>query len=126
MRQILIMGALALVLGACEETLTADEQARMPNDQQIQIVASSQNQSVAQVRDYYIQCVKEGGRGIIGGFGQPACEKGTPDAGQSCTRESDCEGFCLAATNTCSAQNPLFGCHEILTDQGQMATICVD
>ncbi len=123
-----MISALAIVLGACEEPpeLSAEEQARMHSDEQIKIVASSQNMSEAEVREFYLQCVKEGGKGIIGGFGQPSCEKTTADAGKSCSKESDCEGFCLAETKSCAPQNPLFGCYDVLTEAGTKATICVD
>ncbi len=126
MRFAIFASVFFLTIAACEEDLTADEQARMPNEDQIRIAAESTNQSINEVREFYYQCVKEGGRGIIGGAGQPSCEKKTPDAGKSCSKESDCEGFCLAETKTCSSQSPFFGCHEVLTEEGQVVTVCVD
>lgn len=72
-------------------------------------------------------CERRGGiwgrGGAGGGF---TCITRTRDAEKSCRRESDCEGFCLARSGTCSPFTPFLGCHEVLTDTGVRATVCVD
>lgn len=55
-----------------------------------------------------------------------ACVFSTRDAGKQCTRESQCEGVCLARSGTCSPIKPLFGCNEILQDNGARVTLCLD
>ncbi len=126
MRFILSVLCLSFLLFACEEESVENFPGEMPSDEQMKIVSEQNGMSLDEVREFYENCAREGGKGIIGGFGQPACEKSTPDAGQSCSKESDCEGFCMADTKTCAAQNPLFGCHDILTETGEKVAICVD
>ena len=79
------------------------------------------------VRQSQAQCEARGGiwgrGGAGGGF---LCFQRTRDAEQSCRRESDCESFCLARSGTCAPITPFFGCHEVLTDTGARATVCVD
>ncbi|PRY24917.1 hypothetical protein CLV78_10290 [Aliiruegeria haliotis] len=48
------------------------------------------------------------------------------DANQACTTGADCEGLCLARSKTCAPAVPLFGCHEVIMDNGQLATNCLD
>ena len=50
----------------------------------------------------------------------------TRDGGKSCKRERDCEGLCLARSRTCAPIQPLFGCNDILQDNGVMVTLCID
>jgi hypothetical protein len=64
-----------------------------------------------------------GGAASRGGF---VCFRPTRDANQSCRRDSDCESFCLASTRICAPVKPLFGCHDVLTESGARATVCVD
>lgn len=72
-------------------------------------------------------CLAAGGRVDTGGlFPGELCFRPTGDAGQSCSRESDCEGFCLAETRTCAPVTPMFGCTPILDEDGQEVTICMD
>ena len=61
--------------------------------------------------------------GISGGL---ICIETTGDGGKHCTNGSQCEGLCLARSNSCSPIKPLFGCHDIITDNGGKATICID
>ena len=63
---------------------------------------------------------------LAGAFMQYLCIKPTPDAGQSCRKESDCNSFCLAETKTCAPVTPMFGCQLILLEDGTEAEICVD
>lgn len=55
-----------------------------------------------------------------------ACVFQTRDGGERCSRESDCEGACLARSGTCSPIRPLFGCHEVLQNDGRRVTLCID
>lgn len=54
------------------------------------------------------------------------CVFSTKDAGKKCTRESQCEGQCLARSGTCSPLRPLLGCNEILQDNGARVTQCIE
>lgn len=73
------------------------------------------------------RCERGGGiwgrGGAGGGF---VCFQRTRDANQSCTRESDCQSFCLARSRTCAPLVPFLGCHDVLTDNGTRAMVCVD
>ncbi|PCD77406.1 hypothetical protein [Pseudothioclava arenosa] len=70
-------------------------------------------------------CEADGGIWSSGAFGS-ICARRTKDANQSCRKESDCEGVCLARSMTCAPVRPLLGCNEVLTDAGTRATLCVD
>jgi len=68
-----------------------------------------------------------GGRIVHGGMsGLPLCVRPTGDAGQSCTQISDCEGYCLAKTNSCAPEAPMYGCFEVLLAPGDPVTVCLD
>ncbi|GLS88300.1 hypothetical protein GCM10010873_32740 [Cypionkella aquatica] len=72
-------------------------------------------------------CVKSGGRwSVAGKSGGMTCVRMLRDAGKSCRKQSDCEGSCLARSNTCAPITPLFGCNEILQNDGAMVTLCID
>lgn len=72
-------------------------------------------------------CTKHGGAWSGAGFeGSMACVHLTKDAGKSCRKESDCEGYCLARSGTCAPAKPMFGCNDILQDNGVMVTLCID
>lgn len=74
-----------------------------------------------------IQCGKKGGSWVVvGKTSAQACVKPTRDAGQRCSRKSDCDGLCLARSATCAPVKPLFGCNEILQDNGLRVTLCID
>ncbi len=55
-----------------------------------------------------------------------ACVKITKDSGKQCRKSSDCQGSCLARSMTCAPYDPLFGCNEILQDDGVRVTLCID
>lgn len=74
-----------------------------------------------------LACEKK--RGKWSGIGKGdarACVFQTKDAGKQCDRESQCDGVCLARSGTCSPYKPLFGCNEILQDNGARVTLCLD
>lgn len=74
-----------------------------------------------------IACERRGGvwstaAGGIASF----CQTPLRDAGKACTQAGDCEGQCLARSRSCAPVAPLFGCHEILNDFGQVLTECIN
>ena len=74
-----------------------------------------------------LACVKKGGQWAVAGkAGGMSCVRMMRDAGKSCRKKSDCEGDCLARSNSCAPIAPLFGCNEILQDNGAMVTLCID
>jgi hypothetical protein len=54
------------------------------------------------------------------------CVKRTRDSSKGCSASGQCEGACLARSRSCSPVTPLVGCHDVLTDSGKRATVCVD
>lgn len=52
------------------------------------------------------------------------CYKDLPDANQPCSTSRDCAGLCFARSRTCTPVEPLFGCHQILSQDGLMQTVC--
>lgn len=72
-------------------------------------------------------CARSGGRMMASGIANArTCIHETRDSGKQCRRSTECEGDCLARSGTCAPARPLFGCHEILMDGGQRATLCRD
>jgi len=73
-------------------------------------------------------CVRSGGRYGPRGTGSRsyACFTTPRDAGKSCSKASDCSSACLARSLSCAPLQPLFGCHEVLTDRGARVTQCLD
>lgn len=72
-------------------------------------------------------CEKRGGLwSATGKSGVMACVKRTRDFGKSCSRDRDCEGACLARSRSCAPITPLFGCHDVLQDDGRQVTLCLD
>ncbi|RYI09349.1 MAG: hypothetical protein EON48_14090 [Acetobacteraceae bacterium] len=77
--------------------------------------------------DQQLACEKKKGRWARIGKGEArACVFQTRDAGKRCTKESQCDGVCLARSGTCSPFKPLYGCNEILQDNGMRVTLCLD
>lgn len=75
-----------------------------------------------------VACEKKRGHvwSKAGTSGASACIKLTRDSGKRCTAGGDCEGECLARSGTCAPYTPLFGCNEILQDNGSRVTLCLD
>ena len=72
-------------------------------------------------------CVKRGGLWVHAGKSIAfTCVKLTRDSGKQCRRDSDCQGACLERSMTCAPHDPLFGCNEILQDDGARVTLCID
>jgi hypothetical protein len=76
--------------------------------------------------DLQLACEKKKGKWSKVGKGELyACVYRTKDGGKQCERESQCEGVCLARSKTCSPFKPLYGCNEILQDNGAQVTLCL-
>jgi hypothetical protein len=74
-----------------------------------------------------LACEKKGGTWFkIGNGGKRACVRQTKDAGKRCERESQCDSVCLARSNTCAPFKPMYGCNEILQDNGARVTLCLE
>lgn len=75
----------------------------------------------------YLACEKRGGAFVIvGKSGAFGCQTRTRDAGRSCRNSLDCEGSCLARSRSCAPIQPLFGCNDILQDDGRRVSLCID
>ena len=73
------------------------------------------------------ECEATGGSFSPGGESQGlVCRRTPPDAGKQCRSQSDCSTQCLARSGTCAPIDPLFGCNEVLSDQGQRVTLCIE
>lgn len=79
-----------------------------------------------QKSDKQIACEKKKGQWSRVGSSSHTCIFTTKDSGQSCTNGTQCEGDCLARSGTCSPIRPLLGCNEILQDDGNRVTLCID
>ncbi len=74
-----------------------------------------------------LACSKQGGDWIsVSREGGKACVQPAKDAGKSCRKKSDCDGECLAKSRSCAPVLPLFGCNDILQNDGSMVTLCID
>lgn len=74
-----------------------------------------------------LACEKKGGKWFkIGKGDKRACVRQTKDAGKRCERESQCDSVCLARSGTCAPFKPMYGCNEILQDNGARVTLCLD
>ena len=74
-----------------------------------------------------IACEKGRGAWVAAGTtGTMSCQTPQRDGGQQCTRDSDCDGQCLARSQTCAPFAPLFGCNDVLQDNGQRVTLCIE
>ncbi len=73
-----------------------------------------------------LACERKRGNWVIAVGTLKACVFPTRDSGKRCERESQCEGVCLARSGTCSPVKPLYGCNEILQDNGARVTLCLE
>lgn len=72
-------------------------------------------------------CERQGGNwGLAAGKAAYVCYRQTRDANRHCTSSRDCEGMCLARSQTCSPVEPFFGCHEVLSSGGVPQTLCIE
>lgn len=74
-----------------------------------------------------LACEKKKGRWARVGRGEGrACVFQTRDSGKRCERESQCDSVCLARSGTCAPFKPMYGCNEILQDNGMRVTLCIE
>ncbi len=74
-----------------------------------------------------IRCLKSGGLwATAGDTGAKACVLRTRDGGKACSKQTQCEGLCLARSRSCAPITPMFGCNEILQADGREVTLCLD
>ncbi|MEJ1990615.1 MAG: hypothetical protein P8X50_02585 [Maritimibacter sp.] len=62
-----------------------------------------QGRSASQLSDQREDCEADGGQFVTAGLGGLTCVRPTSDAGQSCSRDSDCEDLCLADAGPANA-----------------------
>lgn len=112
-RRGLIIACLSLALMACQEDGPR---------------ASSETSDVPDpLAEFRESCERTGGRwGNSSGDVLFTCFRDTRDANQQCRADSDCEDVCLARSRTCAPVTPFLGCHQVLTDGGQVATQCTN
>ncbi len=74
-----------------------------------------------------IKCQKRGDlwQSIGGGAGH-TCVRKTRDGGKACEREGQCDGQCLARSRTCAPFDPLWGCNEVLQEDGRRVSLCLN
>ncbi len=72
-------------------------------------------------------CVQDGGRwGKAGDTGAMACFQSMKDAGKTCNKESDCSSQCLARSRSCAPFWPMFGCTDIIQNDGAVVQLCLN
>lgn len=70
-------------------------------------------------------CEKSKGMWAASDAGGNVCVHKTRDGGKVCHRKSDCQGECLARSNTCAPIMPLMGCNDVLQANGSEVTLCL-
>ena len=109
MRQLVLIAA--LVLAACQTE-------RAPDLEPV---------GEAKVAAERAACEEQGGTFAPAGKAQALTCFTTPrDAGQQCSKATDCDSACLARSRTCAPIRPLFGCQDILNSAGVRLTQCID
>jgi hypothetical protein len=74
-----------------------------------------------------LACQRRGGQWArIGEGNARSCLRRTRDAGKRCDADRDCQGVCLARSGTCAPVDPLFGCNEVLQDDGRRMNLCLN
>ena len=72
-------------------------------------------------------CIAEGGRwGKAGTSSAMACFRPANDAGKTCTAQSDCTTQCLARSGSCAPFWPIFGCTEVIQNDGSVVQLCLE
>ncbi|KEO60918.1 hypothetical protein [Thioclava indica] len=116
MRALFIIMAVGLALTGCKplEGLSgADQSTQLP-------LVGQEKQDVSK-----FNCLAKGGSWAQyqGGY---FCQHRTKDGGKFCRSGSDCEGVCLARSQSCAPVKPLQGCNDILTEAGYPMNACVN
>jgi hypothetical protein len=55
-----------------------------------------------------------------------ACLRPSRDAGKSCAKESDCTSQCLARSRSCAPFWPIFGCSDVIQNDGRVVQLCLE
>lgn len=72
-------------------------------------------------------CLAKGGRWeLAGNTGANLCVVPTKDAGKSCSKESDCSSQCLARSRSCAPFWPIYGCSDVIQDNGAVVKLCIE
>lgn len=72
-------------------------------------------------------CIAEGGRwGKAGTSSAMACFRPAKDAGKACNAQSDCTTQCLARSGSCAPFWPIFGCTEVIQNDGSVVQLCLE
>lgn len=72
-------------------------------------------------------CIQSGGRwGAAGTSGAQTCFRPASDAGKSCSIQSDCSTQCLARSRSCAPFWPIFGCTEVVQNNGAVVRLCLE
>ena len=101
-----------------EVEAAATEPAPKPDLTEVPVTPKSEQQ---------LACEKKKGRWAKVGKGEGrACVFTTKDSGKRCEKESQCDSVCLARSGTCAPFKPMYGCNEILQDNGARVTLCLD
>lgn len=88
--------------------------------------AETAPQTWPQVSPERALCEKSGGQWAENsGSSGWVCVRRTRDSDKFCRKKSDCQGECLARSNTCAAIAPLMGCDDILQSNGTEVTLCL-
>jgi putative hemolysin len=111
------------------ETTSLDTPAAQPAPapDEAALAVPEATEEVAPASPEEVRCLATGGTWAAAGqSGAKACVTLTRDGGKACTRQSQCEGYCLARSGTCAPITPMFGCNDILQDDGREVTLCLD
>lgn len=83
--------------------------------------------SQAPISPEEVACRAKGGQwGKAGKLAAMTCYIPSKDAGKSCTKQSDCSSQCLARSKTCAPIWPIFGCSDVLQNDGALVKLCID
>lgn len=103
---------------AAEPAASPAEPAPQPDMAETPVTPKSEKQ---------LACEKKKGRWAkVGSGDKRACVFQTKDAGKRCEKESQCDSVCLARSGTCAPFKPMYGCNEILQDNGMRVTLCLE
>ncbi|MFM2390982.1 MAG: hypothetical protein RLZZ437_2537 [Pseudomonadota bacterium] len=115
------------VVEVAEPTAESDAASEDPTPEEPAAVEEPEAIDPALQTPQAIACTRQGGVWSRIGQGEArACLRQTRDAGKRCDSDRDCQGVCLARSGTCAPVDPLFGCNEVLQDDGRRMTLCLN
>lgn len=90
-------------------------------------IPAAPNASQVPISPEEAACRAKGGQWAKAGkLAAMTCYIPSKDAGKSCTKQSDCSSQCLARSKTCAPIWPIFGCSEVLQNDGALVKLCID